>query len=65
MSLNTYEIYANIDLSIYAGEWVAMIAGAVVAHGKNVKELLKQAKEKHPGKTPFIAKVPSKEILIW
>lgn len=60
-----YEFYADADLSAYAGEWVAIINEEVVAHGKNVKELIKKAGEKSPGTTPFIAKVPLKKVLLW
>lgn len=60
-----YEAYAKMDLTQYTGEWVALVNNAVVAHGKNVKELLQKVREKYPSVTPFIAKVPVKEILIW
>ncbi len=43
----------------YAGEYIAIIGESVVAHGKNFKEVLKEA-EKH-GKNPFIHKVPSSD----
>jgi len=48
----------------YAGEYIAIIGESVVAHGKNFKEVLKDA-EKH-GKEPFIHKVPSsdKELVV-
>lgn len=41
----THDFYANADLSGYAGEWVAMIENKVIAHGKNVKSILEQAKK--------------------
>ena len=59
------DFYAAADLSKYAGEWVAIVSNKVVAHGKNVKFLMEKVKEKYPSVTPFIAKVPLKEILIW
>ncbi|MDD5148236.1 MAG: DUF5678 domain-containing protein [Candidatus ainarchaeum sp.] len=62
---NQYNAYANADLSKYAGEWIALIGSAVVAHGKDFKELLARVKKEHPAETPFIAKIPAKEILIW
>ncbi|MFQ6116062.1 MAG: DUF5678 domain-containing protein [bacterium] len=48
----------------YASEYIAIIGESVVAHGKDSKEVLKQA-EKH-GKEPFIHKVPSsdKELIV-
>jgi hypothetical protein len=40
----------------YAGEYIAIIGEEVVAHGKDFKEVLKEA-EKH-GEAPLIHKVP-------
>jgi len=60
---NTF--YSGANLTAYAGEWVVIIDKAIVAHGENVKKLLKEVKKKYPDETPFIAKVPIKEILIW
>ncbi len=62
---NYNNFYANADLSKYAGEWVAIINSKVVAHGKNLKDIMKKAKEKDSTITPFIAKIPLKEIMIW
>ena len=61
----SYDFYTGADLSRYAGEWVAIINDKVVAHGNRVKEIISKSKEIEPGKTPFIAKVPSKKILLW
>ena len=57
--------YATADLSEYAGEWVAIVSKKVVAHGQNVKLLMQKVKKEYPSVTPFITKVPLKEILIW
>ena len=53
-----YEFYANADLSEYAGEWIAILNERVIAHGNNVKELIKKTKETDPDAAPFIAKIP-------
>ena len=53
-----YEFYANADLSEYAGEWIAILNERVIAHGNNVKELIKKTKERDPDAAPFIAKIP-------
>ena len=60
-----YEFYSNADLSMYRGEWVAILNEKVIAHGKEVKGLMKKAKEINPAITPFIVKVPSKKMLLW
>lgn len=59
-----YEFYSNADLSMYGGEWVAIINEKVIAHGKQVKELMKKANETNPGVTPFIVKVPKAQRLL-
>ncbi|MCR4335937.1 MAG: DUF5678 domain-containing protein [archaeon] len=64
-SFKTYEFYANADLSKYAGQWVAIVNNKVIAHGKDVKKLLKEAGKEAPKVTPFIAKVPLRDILLW
>ncbi|MAG18356.1 MAG: succinyl-CoA synthetase subunit alpha [Candidatus Diapherotrites archaeon] len=64
-SFKTYEFYANADLSKYAGQWVAIVDNKVVAHGKNVKKILKEAEKEAPKAIPFIAKVPLRDILLW
>lgn len=60
-----YDYYVNADLTVYAGEWVAIINKKVVAHEKSVKKLISKVKESYPKITPFVVKVPAKEILIW
>lgn len=57
--------YANADLSKYAGEWVVIVGGKVIAHGKSVKQLIEEAKKDFPNAVPFVAKVPLKDVLIW
>ncbi len=60
-----YDFYSDADLTKYAGEWVAIINKEVIAHGKNVKALIREAGEKKPGETPFLAKVPLKKVMLW
>ncbi len=55
----------NPDVEIqYTGEYIAIIGESIVAHGKDFKEVLKEAK-KH-GKEPFIHKAFSsdKELVV-
>lgn len=52
-----YEWYLKKDLSSYGGEWVAIIDEKVVAHGKDVSEVIKEVKTKHSNKMPLITKV--------
>ena len=60
-----YEFFMKTDVSEYIGEWIAIIDSNIVAHGKNLKEVLNQAKQIYPGKRPLIAKIPDKETMIF
>lgn len=46
----------------YAGEYVAWIGDEIVAHGKNLREVMKEAK-RH-GERPVIDKVERNGVLI-
>ncbi len=48
----------------YAGEYIAIIGEAVVAHGKDFKQVLQEAEKYSKG--PYIHKVPSsdKELVV-
>jgi len=41
-----------------------MIDKEVVANGKNIVSTLKSMRKKYPHKTPFIAKIPEKSVLV-
>ncbi len=61
---NNYEFYINADLSEYAGKWIAIVDGKVVASGERADEVYKRAKEKYPDKIIAIDKVPTDEVLV-
>ena len=63
-AMDNYAFYADANLVRYAGDWVAIVEGKVVSHGKNLKGVLKNAKQIHPSVTPFVAKIPVKDILL-
>ena len=48
----------------YPGEYIAIVGEEIVAHGKDFKQVLKEAEE--IGKVPFIHKVPflDKELVV-
>jgi hypothetical protein len=37
----------------------------IIAHGKDIKSVYKEANEKCPNKRPLFTKVPSKETMIF
>lgn len=48
----------------YSGEYIAIVGEAVVAHGKDLKKVLEEAKK--TGKEPLLHKVPpfGKEMVV-
>jgi len=55
----------KIDISNYIGEWIAVCNQKIVAHGKDVKEVFKEAKLKYPKEKPLITRVPEKETMVF
>jgi len=51
----------KIKLDSYAGEWVAFIGDKIVAHNKNLKDLMKEIDAKKLRKKASIFWVPRKD----
>jgi len=64
MTSKDYNWFLTADLSKYKGEYVIIFHQRVALHGKNLKKLLKEFRNRHPKETPKIAKVPEGETLI-
>jgi hypothetical protein len=60
-----YDFYMQIDVKGYIGQWVAICNQKIVAHGKDVKKVFHEAKEKCPKARPLITRVPDKETMIF
>ena len=61
----SYEAYMKLDKSKYAGEFVGMCEGEVVAHSKSLDEVV-EATTKACGatKVPFIAQVLTADCML-
>ncbi len=59
-----YEFYINADLSEYAGKWIAIVDGRVVASGDRADEVMRKAEKNYPDKEITLAKVPTDDILV-
>ena len=59
-----YEFYINADLSEYAGKWIAIVDGKVVASGDRADEVMKEAEKKHGDREITLAKVPTDDVLV-
>jgi hypothetical protein len=51
----------KIKLDSYAGEWVAFVGDKIVAHNKNLKDLMKEIDAKGLRKQASILLVPRKD----
>jgi len=60
-----YEFYLGTNVNKYIGEWVAIVDKKIVAHGKNVKEVMKEARLEFPKKRVLLVRVPDKETMIF
>ena len=60
-----YQSFMKMNIDPYIGEWVAICNKKIVSHGKDVKVVFKEAKERCPKERPFIAKVPSEKTMIF
>lgn len=65
MNTQNYELFMKENLSPYTGQWIAICENKIVAHGKELKEVFREAKKKYPAKKPLITKVPEKETMIF
>ena len=59
-----FETFVRLDKSELANQYVVIINKKVFATGQDIESMLKKVKKKYPGKTPFVAKVPDKELLV-
>ncbi len=59
-----YEFYINTDLSEYAGKWIAIVDGKVVASGDRADEVIDKVRKEYPDKKFLISKVPEPGMLI-
>ncbi len=62
---NNYQFFMEANIDPYIGQWVAICDRKIVAYGKNVKKVFKEANEKCPGKRPLITRVPDKAAMIF
>jgi len=62
--VSNYEFIMKEDVGKFVGQWLAVSGANIVAHGKNLKRVVKKAKDIHPHKVPLVMKVPEKGTLI-
>ena len=60
-----YQYFMEANLSSYIGEWIAICNKEIVSHGRDVKKVFYEAKQKYPKVKPLLTKVPDKETMIF
>ena len=60
-----YEYFMEADVSRFIGQWIAVCENKIISHGRNLKEVVEQAKKISNGKKFLLARVPSEEAMIF
>ncbi len=47
------------------GEYIVVVGGKFFKNGKNLPQILNEAKKKYPSDTPLVSKVPHKAVFIF
>jgi len=59
----TYQV-SHEEMRKYAGQYVAVMNGKVVASGKNLYKKIEELEKKHPNKTILVTYIPTEDLLI-
>ena len=60
-----YQAYLEKGIESYLGEWIVICDGEIIAHGKNAKQVILDAKRQCGDKRFLVARVPDKETMIY
>lgn len=58
-----YQI-SDEEMQKYAGQYVAVMNGKVVASGKNLYQKIEELEKRHPDKKILVTYVPTEDLLI-
>ena len=59
----TYQI-SHEEMRKYAGQYVAVMDGKVVASGKKLYKKIEKLEKKHPNKKILVTYIPTEDLLI-
>lgn len=59
-----FHVFLKLNKEKLANQYVVIINEKVFGIGQDIESILKKARSKYPGKIPFVAKVPEKEVLV-
>jgi len=60
-----YEFFMRENVAEYIGQWIAICNQKIVSHGKDIKKVFKETKEKYPNEIPLLTWIPDKETMIF
>ena len=63
--MNLYYGMVFVEDRGLAGKWVILLDEHIIDFGDNIKILVERAQKKYPNKKLVLAKVPSKETMIY
>ena len=58
------QAYLKLDLGRFPDQYAVLVNGKLVGTGRSLPPLLRLARRRHPGKVPFVAKVPGPQTLV-
>lgn len=59
----SYQVSSE-EMRKYAGQYVAIMNGKVVASGKNLYKKIEELEKKHPRKKILVTYIPTEDLLI-
>jgi len=59
-----FQAFLKLDKAKYVNKYVVIVDKKLVASGRDIVSMLKIVRRKYPKKTPFVAKIPEKSVLV-
>lgn len=59
-----FEAYLKLDKTGLQNKYVIIVDGKTIAKGENIENMLTKARQEHPKKIHFVAKVPDERMLV-
>ena len=59
-----FQTFLKLNKTKFANQYIVIIDKKLIANGKDIVSMLKSVRKKYPRKTPFIAKIPDKSLLV-
>lgn len=63
--MNNYYFFMKTNVDQYIGQWIAICHEKMISHGKDVKKVFQEAKQKCPKEKPLLIRVPEKKTMIF